>query len=328
MCRKLSLLLLIIPLLFSCKSKKLSLNENPGAGINDFLDAFPTVALPFEINNEMLQNDQNDSFYVNYKTFTRFFPDSVLVRHFGKSARPKIYLLAKIQAAKNEYYLFFNAIEPEKKIAFVSCYTKEKKFSAARVLYAAQEPGSQADASLDTKYTITVNHQHKNQAGELIHKKDVYIYNDVGKFMLILTESNEPKEKNIALINPIDTLPRKHAFSGDYFQDKNNLVSIRDYLRESSRFTFFVHFEKDNGDCKGELKGTAKFVSAAVAQYHSNNDPCGIQFSFADNSVYIREISACGSHRDIKCFFEGSYRKKKDVKKKQYKKPKKDFAFR
>lgn len=306
--------------MFSCKSKKLSLNENPKAGINDFFDAFPAVALPFEINNDLLETDQNDSFYVNYKTFTRFFPDSVLVRHFGKIAKPKIYLLGKTQAGKNEYYLFFNAINPEKKIAFVSCFTKEKKFSAAKVLYSGQDPGFHADASLDTKYTITVNHQHKSQTGELIHKKDVYIYNDVGKFMLILTESNEPKQKSISVINPIDTLPRKRAFSGDYMQDKNNLVSIRDYPRESSRFTFFIHFEKDNGDCTGELKGTAKFVNPAIAQYHSNSDPCGIQFSFDGNLVYIKEISACGSHRDIKCFFEGSYRKKKDAKKKLLKK--------
>jgi hypothetical protein len=308
--------------MFSCKSKKLSLNENPKAGISDFFDAFPAVPLPFEINNNMLETDQNDSFYVNYKTFTRFFPDSVLVRHFGKMAKPKIYLLGKTQAAKNEYYLFFNAINPEKKIAFVSCFTKEKKFSAAKVLYAGQDPGFQANASLDTKYTITINHQHKSQTGELIHKKEVYIYNDVGKFMLILTESNEPKQKTFSVINPIDTLPRKRAFSGDYLQDKSNLVSIRDYPRESSRFTFFIHFEKENGDCTGELKGTAKFVNPSVAQYHSNSDPCGIQFSFDGNVVYIKEISACGSHRDIKCFFEGSYRKKKDVRKKQLKKSK------
>ena len=128
MCRKFLLALIIIPIYFSCQSKKVSLNENANAGINDFMEAFPTVTLPYQITDKILDNDQNDSFYVNYKTFTHFFPDSVLIRHFGKTARPKIYLLGKTQAGKNEFYLFFNAIGSEKKIAFVSCFNKEKKF--------------------------------------------------------------------------------------------------------------------------------------------------------------------------------------------------------
>jgi len=320
MCRKFLLALIIIPAFFSCQSKKVSLNENPNAGINDFIEAFPTIALPYQITDKILESDQNDSFFVNYKTFTHFFPDSTLIRHFGKTARPKIYLLGKTQAGKNEYYLFFNAIGSEKEISFVSCFTKEKKFSAAKVLFAAQDDGYYATTTLDAKYTITINHQHKNSAGELLYKKDVYIYTDAGKFALILTESNEPNQKNLSVINPIDTLSHRHIFSGDYLQDNKNLVSVRDLGKDASRFIFFIHFEKDNGDCKGELKGTAKFNSSYIAQYHSNNDPCGIQFSFNGNAVYIKEISACGSHRDIKCFFEGLYKKKKESKKKILKK--------
>jgi len=319
MCRKFLLSLIIIPAFFSCQSKKVSLNENPNAGVNDFIEAFPTITLPYQITEKIFDTNQNDSFFVNYKTFTHFFPDSTLIRHFGKTTRPKIYLLGKTQAGKNEFYLFFNAISSEKEIAFVSCFTNEKKISAARVLFAAQDESYHAAATLDAKYTITINHQHKNSAGELMYKKDVYIYTDAGKFALILTESNEPNQKKLAVVNPIDTLPRKHMFAGDYAQDKRNLVSVRDAGKDASRFMFFIHFEKDNGDCKGELKGTAKFISSYAAQYHSNSDPCGIQFSFNGNAVYIKEISACGSHRDIKCFFEGLYEKKKELKKKSKK---------
>jgi hypothetical protein len=263
MFRKFLLALIWVLLLFSCKSKKISLNENPNPGITDFMDAFPNVNLPYEINDQVLGEDQNDSFFVNYKTFTKFFPDSVLVRHFGKE-RPKIYLLGKAEAGKKEYYLFFNALGSEKKIAFLSCFTNDKKFAAARVLFAGQDEGHHAIAALDAKYTIIITHQHKNASGELIYKKDDYIFNDVGKFMFILTESNDPVQKNLALINPIDTLPRKHLLAGDYVQDKRNLVSIRD-LRENSRFIFFIHFEKDEGNCKGELKGTAKYINSYTA---------------------------------------------------------------
>jgi hypothetical protein len=319
MCRKFLLALIIAPAFFSCQSKKVSLNENTKANSNDFIEAFPGVSLPYEITNVILQNEQNDSFFVNYRTFTHFVPDSILTRHFGKTARPKIYLLGKSRSGKNEYYLFFNAINSEKEITFVSCFTKEQKFSAARVLFVAQDQGYHAMAILDPKFTITVTHQHKNTSGELLYKKDVYIYNDAGKFILILTESNEPNEGKLTVINPIDTLPHKHLFSGDYIQDKRNLVSVRDQGKDASRFMFFIHFEKDNGDCKGELKGSAKFISPTIAQYHSYNDPCGLQFSFKGNEVYIKEIAACGSHRDIKCFFEGLYQRKKELRKKTFK---------
>ncbi len=319
MLKKYLLIFIILPAFFSCKSKKVPLNENTHADVDDFLEAFPTVALPFQITDDILDRDQNDSLFVNYKTFTLFFPDSVLNRYFGKTTKPKIYLVAKTRAGKNEYYLFFNAISQEKEIAFLSCFTKQKKYSACKYLFSLNNDGYNASATLDTKFTETITHQHKSSSGELLYKKDIYVYNDVGKFNLILTESNEPNARNLPLINPIDTLPRKHTLSGDYLQDKKNLVSVRDAGKDVSRFMFFIHFEKDNGDCKGELKGTAKFISSTIAQYHSNNDPCGIQFSFKGNTVYIKEISVCGSHRDIKCLFEGMYYKKKEQKKKSVK---------
>ena len=81
-----------------------------------------------------------------------------------------------------------------------------------------------------------------------------------------------------------------------------------------------MHFEKNNGDCKGELKGEAKLISPLVAQYTSAGDPCLIHFTFNDNKITMKEIEACGNHRDIKCFFEGVYTKQKDAKKKPVKK--------
>jgi hypothetical protein len=76
---------------------------------------------------------------------------------------------------------------------------------------------------------------------------------------------------------------------------------------------FFVHFEKDKGTCKGELKGTARFTGSNSAQFRSMNDPCTMEFSFHSDAVSIREIDGCGSHRDIKCFFEGTYLRKKEL---------------
>ena len=86
--------------------------------------------------------------------------------------------------------------------------------------------------------------------------------------------------------------------------------------KSGSSFVFFVHFEKDNGDCKGELKGEAKLISPVLAHYKSSADPCSIQFSFSGNNtvVHMKELEGCGNHRDIKCFFEGDYTRQKEIK--------------
>jgi len=100
-----------------------------------------------------------------------------------------------------------------------------------------------------------------------ILQKDAYIFSDAGgAFIMILTESNESSLKSLPIINPIDTLSHKHKFTGDYIQDKRNLISVRDG-KDATHIVIFVHFEKDNGTCKGELKGQARFINAVTAQY-------------------------------------------------------------
>ena len=82
-----------------------------------------------------------------------------------------------------------------------------------------------------------------------------------------------------------------------------------------SEINFFVHFEKSKGECNGELKGKARFISSTVAQYYEPGNPCTIQLSFSNARVTMKETRGCGSYRDIKCYFEGSYPKKKEKKK-------------
>jgi hypothetical protein len=52
------------------------------------------------------------------------------------------------------------------------------------------------------------------------------------------------------VINPIDTLQKKNKFSADYVKDKMNIVSIRDDSK-AGRINFFIHFDRNNGDCTG-----------------------------------------------------------------------------
>ena len=312
--------LIILPVLLCCKSKKLSLAGNDKVDADDFIGSFETVKLPYQVTDSIFLQEADDSSMISYKIFTQFVADTVITKHFAKGVNPDLYPVAKVKTEKNESYLLCDAVTDDKEILYLLCFDKSNKFIASKVLFAYDKnPGNSASASIDNKYTITITHQHRSEQGELLYKKDAYVLNDAGTFTLILTESNDAAAKTVTIINPIDTLPRKHKFSGDYITDKKNFISVRDG-RNASTILFFVHFEKDNGACNGELKGQAKFISATTAQFHGNADRCTINFSFSNNKIFMKEIEGCGNYRDIKCFFEGSFLKKKETKPKALKK--------
>jgi hypothetical protein len=315
------LLIVLTGLLASCKSKKVSLAGNDESlDSHDFIEFFQPLQLPYQVTDTLLRRKEPDVAAINYKLFTRFVPDSVLARYFGKELKPKLYAIGKVLVPDKEAYLFVKASTTSRKGLFILCFDKNNKFAASRpILYSDNDPGIHGQAGMDTKYTLSVMHQRKGPDGQLLYKKDAYVYSGDGGFLLILTESNEGSTRPPPIYNPIDTLPHKHKFTGDYSQDKRNFITIRDG-RDPSRFIFFVHFEKDDGQCKGELKGEAKFITPTIARYKANGDPCTIEFSFPASGVTMKEMDGCGNHRDIKCFFEGYYPKRKEVKPKPAKK--------
>jgi hypothetical protein len=308
------LLVLLSGLVISCGNKKVSLAENDDkVDARDFVTFFQPLALPYQVGDTLLRRKEPETALIHYNLFTRFVPDSVLTRYFGQGAKPRLYAIGKVAVPDNETYLFVKASVPARKLLYVLCFDKKDKFSAFRpVLYSDNESGVTGQVTMDGKYTLTLLHQRKGAEGRIFYKKDAYVYNDAGTFTLIMTESNEEAGKPVPVYNPIDTFPRKHKFSGDYAQDKRNMISIRDG-KDPSRMLFFVHFEKDNGDCKGELKGTARFVSSNTARYTANGDPCSVEFSFGPTTISMRELGGCGNHRDIKCFFEGEFVRRKEV---------------
>ncbi|HTS45793.1 MAG TPA: hypothetical protein VMH01_15440 [Puia sp.] len=318
--KKWHLIFVWLILILSCDHKKnLSGSADEITDVRDFIGLFAPISLPCQFSDTILVHHAKDSL-IRYKTMLHFIPDTVFTNHFGKGASPKIYSLGKVKVAKEETYLLIKATTATRKMMYILCFDKMDKFTASEPLMnvTSDAPASWI-AAIDNKYTISSTKQHKSSDGQLLYRKWVYIYNDAGIFTLILTESNESNAKNLEIVNPIESLPRKHKFSGDYLQDKRNFISFRD-ASNNSYIQFFVHFEKDNGDCKGELKGRARFTSSTTAQYRSNGDPCMIDFSFGDNSVRMRELEGCGNHRDIKCFFDGFYTRHKEAKSKQTKK--------
>ncbi len=317
--RALVILAVISMLVVSCKRKKASLAGEEPVTVSDFIEAFEPVVLPYKVTDTFVNKKDKDSSLISHKIVTQFVPDSIFHKAFGKEATPKIYAIGKAGIEKKENYLLAKAVLGTKKIVYIFCFDKDNNFSGAmQFLVPDQNPATQQSGIIDKNYTITKSIQRKNGDGNISEGKDVYVFNaETKSFMLIMTDALD--EKPAEVINPIDTLSKKNKFSADYVKSKADYVSVRD-TRKPGRILFFIHSEKNNGECTGELKGEASLISPNIAVYRAGGDPCVLQLNFTTASVTIKEIEGCGSHRGLRCIFEGSYPRKKEIKAKQNKK--------
>ena len=307
------LFVLVILLAASCKSKKASLAGDEPVEIVDFIEFFPDINLPYQVADSNLLKKEKDSLLISYKVFTQFVPDTILNKIFGKNAKPKIYPMGK--AKGEETYLFAKTLSGDKRTALILSFDKKNQFIAAMPLLSLdQSAATQQAGSMDSRYTITKTVYRKNADGNINEGKDVYVLNSGAKnFMLIMTDALD--DKATELTNPIDTVSRKQKYTADYGSGMMNLVSIRDG-RKSDRLSFFIHFEKSNGECTGELKGEAIIKSPLLAEYREGGDPCILQFRFTSSSVTVKELEGCGSRRGLRCSFDGIYQRKKEIKSK------------
>ena len=315
MVRYLACLIIAINLFIGCGNKKKpSLSGTDEVGIGDFIESFELINPPYDVNDTALNKKEKDSLLIADKIFAQFVPDSVLTKVFGKNAKPKIYMGKRVTIEK-EMYLFTKVITTDKKALLVLCFDKENKFKDyLPLLVQDNDPATTQVSGLDRRLSFYKTISMKRPDGSSAEGKEAYSYNDeVGKFLLIMTDPLD--DRVLEVINPIDTFARKNKFSADYIKDKMNLVSIRDDSK-GGKINFFIHIDRDKGECTGELKGEANFTSANTAIYQQPGDACSIQFNFSSSSVTLKEIQACGAHRGVKCSFDGSYPRKKETKQK------------
>ncbi len=307
-------LLLATVVLSGCgKKKKPSLSGDELVEVSDFISFFAEAKPPYQVTDSIFKKKDKDSLQISNKVFKQFVPDSVLTKLFGKNAKPKIYAIAKVNEPGAGSYLFVKTSSGDKKAVVILAFDADEKFVAAfTALRLDNNSLTNQSAILDRRFTITKNVLRKNADGTVSDGKDVYVLNaGAGAFTLIMTDALE--EKVTELINPIDTLPRKHKYAADYGFGKMNLVSVRDG-KKTDRITFFVHFEKSGGNCTGELKGEAVWKTSTVAEYKESGDPCVLKLTFSSKSVTITEEN-CGSRRtSLNCSFNGSFSRKKYVK--------------
>jgi hypothetical protein len=318
--RYLALIVLLAFVCYGCGAKKKpSLSGTDEVEVSDFIESFELIKPPYEVRDTSLNRKEKDSLLISNKIFSQFVPDSVITRMFGKNTKPKIYSGKRV-SLENETYLFPKLITANKKAVIALCFDNKNNFKAWLPLLIPDDNAATWQVSgLDRKLSFFKNVAIKKADGSVAEGKEVFIYNnEAGQFLLIMTDPLDDRVQEV--INPIDTLQKKNKFSADYVKDKMNIVSIRDHA-ESGKLHFFIHIDRNNGECSGELKGVAKFISANAAIYQQPGDACSLQFNFSSSSVSIREAEPCGAHRQVKCSFDGNFPKKKETRSKTQKKP-------
>ena len=311
---------LLVLFLLACTSKKKpSLSGDDPVEVEDFIAFFPELKTPYQLEDTFLLRLDADSLRISKKVFTQFVPDSVQQRLLGKTS-PKYYPIGRL--GKNETYLLVKAVNGSQRSALLLAFDKKNQFLAAMDFLEPDKLSNTRQYSvINSKEEINLHVSRKNADGGFDEGREVYGLNSAaGDFILFLTDAIDKKPTE--LLNPIDTLSRKMKYTADYGSGKMNLFSFRDG-RKADRLNFFIHFEKDNGECTGDLKGEAILKGPNKAEYREPGEPCALQFTFTSKAVIVKELEPCGSRRGLRCSFDGSYPRKPDPKPKSNTKKKK-----
>ena len=306
--------LVVIFLFAACsyKEKKVNLSGNAPVKPNDFIKAFPLLTLPYTVADTNIAK-VGDTTLISNIVFTQFIPDDVVNSIANKSKNFSIRPLGRIEKLTENYLLAI--ISQNKKIQLVAfVMTKRNTFLTFKTLFDnAANDGYSHTLSINREPTFLVSKEKMNNDLKLIQFSRVgWVYND-SSFMVVINDSNEDLKKTNQIINPIDTLPRKNKLSGDYAQNKKNFIALRDG-KDANTYLFFIHFEKKEGTCIGELKGDFKMKNPTTAAYNQGGDPCVIDFTFNNNAITLKEKGSCGNRRGMACFFDDTFIKMKEVK--------------
>jgi hypothetical protein len=309
--------LLILVALIGCAETKTDLSGNTPLKINDFNAAFKNIELPIRINDTNLVSF-TDTIKIGRKALEQFLPDSVVDAIAPKLVKnASIFTVGKIEK-ETEYYLLLNNKDTKKQTVSVIAFSKKNVFLGYQILtqFDLTQKGSQFYGKtllINKEPTFLIEENKLDPEQGLTNEKKGWAYTEQGFRLIYLDANIKPDQK--AILNPIDTLPTVNTLSGDYARDKKNFISLRDF-GNANKYQFFLHFEKKEGTCVGELKGLLNF-NKNQATYSEKGDPCTIQFTITGNVIKIKEDGNCGNHRNMTCYFNDSYDKKRKPKSKK-----------
>lgn len=301
--------LVVLVFLMACKGSRKSLENTEELKFEDVVEVFPNMKSNAVLADSSLHK-KGDSTVISQEIWKKFVPDSV-ISILRLNEKTPVRVLGKIKN-ENEIYLLSISSAKNKAVATAVLFDATGKYlNVFRLLSSERKNGYSTTVTITNEPTFVISTSKKISDEETKFTKNGYAYNHDAKFfMVVVHESNEEKATAAEekLLNPLDTLPAKNLYSGDYRKDDNNILTIRDG-KNQQHYLFFIHFKKKN-DCMGELKGELQFVDEKKAIFQKSGDPCVIDFMFSkNNTVKVKEQGSCGNHRGIKCFFDDSYTK-------------------
>ena len=308
---------LFVLLLAACSDNKSSLSGDAPVEKEDFINAFPDIKLPKTFYDTGLARI-GDTTTISYTVFTQFVPDSSFRGLMGDVKTAFIKPVGKIQSGE-ELYLLAKLVQNRQHSLGVFVFDNDYNYLGGKELVSNKlKDGYTHMVNVNREPTFIISREKITSDNKQFYTRTGYAYNKDAGFMVVVNDSNEDPRETDSIINPIDTFRRSNKFSGDYLKDKKNFISLRDG-RNANTYLFFIHFEKSNGECTGELKGELVMKDETNGQYTAAGDPCVINFKLSASQVQMKEEGSCGNHRDIKCFFDDKYNKKKEPKPKSKK---------
>jgi hypothetical protein len=296
-----------------CKEKKVDLSGETKVKSNDFFAAFPIIQTPYTVADTNL-NKRTDTVRIGEKAMLQFIPDSVISIILNNNKKVNIYSIGKI-VKENEVYLLAKFAFNKNSSLYCFVFDKKNKFLSYKHFLNTNNSDDYVHLlSINREPTFTISKEKMNEdKQQLQYSRIGWAFNmESNGFYTVVTETNEDEKKNNTILNPIDTLPRKNKLSGNYVKDNKNFISLRDG-KNNAAYLFFIHFEKNNGNCIGELKGELQMKTPTKGIYSENGDVCVIDFTFSGSELIVKEQGSCGNHRGIKCFFDDSFIRKKEL---------------
>lgn len=307
--------LILMVLLTACGSKKASsARDQELAEEQVFANSFPEAKLPYGLSDSALLGNK-DTAQIRSEAFLNFIPDTLVRQLFGNQERVRYTPLAKFAGNKKESYYLVKGSRNNRKAALLVVADEQDSLTAVLpFLVPDADNSTRQNSSLEQNFSVvrTTLRLLKDEAFQ--EGKEVYAYSAQAKtFDLVMTDPLD--DDKLELLNPIDTLGKTFKYAGDYGKEKRNIVSIRDG-RKQGLITVFIHLEKKEGACTGEIKGDAEIVDEKTAIYRTAGDPCVLKLKFAKASVILEEQEGCGSRRGLECSFNGTFNLKKETKSK------------
>jgi hypothetical protein len=303
--------LLLVVAILGCNDKKVDLSGDAPVKPNEFIKAFPILNLPFTVADTNLSKI-GDSTIIGAAVLQQFVPDSAINILVNAGKKYLVHPIGRIEK-NTENYLLSTITQNKKTVVVAFVFDKENKFLAAKDVFENyNNDGYLHSLSINREPTFVISKEKvTSETKQLLFSRVGWAYGSDNMFMVVMNDTNEDSKKSNEIINPIDTLPKGNKLSGDYMKDEKNYISVRDG-KYPNTYVFFIHFEKKEGICVGELKGEFKMKDATTAVYNQGGDPCVIDFNFEGNDITLKEKGSCGNRRGMQCYFDDTFTKKKE----------------